>query len=265
MPSDHLLDNATWHALTTRLAHAAERQGTAARFHHDAGIFCAVERWDATGWADLAGLVGPAGIAVFLQGEVPSTPDGWTELDRGPGLQMILRGAPGDAPIDAEVAIRPLDADDPVDVDAAVELVALTEPGPFRRGTLRLGGYLGAFRGDRLVAMAGERMQLPGWTEVSAVCTHPDWRGRGLAAALTAQVALGIQRRGDQVLLHVAADNLDAERVYRRLGFELRRGIVWCATRAPGDPARSAAEGSREDLALHVPHGQVGDGGQAGG
>lgn len=261
MPVDHPLDTVPWRSLTTRLAHVAERHGAAARFHHDVGIFCALERWDSGAWDDLATLVGPGGIAVFLQCEVPPVPAGWVELDRGPGIQMVLDGPPAPAPWDPAAHVRPLDAD----VDAAVALVALTEPGPFRRGTLGLGAYLGAFdrsTGDeRLVAMAGERMRLPGWTEVSAVCTHPDWRGRGLAAALTAAVAQGIQARGEQALLHVAADNVGAARVYERLGFVVRRGIEWCAARAP---ERSAGEGRGEDLALHVPHRQVSGGGEPG-
>lgn len=254
MSAPHPLDHAPWRALTTRLAPFAVRHGAAARFGDDHGVFCAIERWDDdAAWADLETLLGPGGIAVFMQCDVPAMPAGWTQLARGDGLQMILAGPPAAAPMDPAARVRPLDAGDPADVDAAVELVALTEPGPFRRGTIGLGTYLGAFVDDRLVAMAGERMQLPGWTEISAVCTHPEWQGRGLAAALSAQVARDIQARGEQVLLHVAADNVGAERVYRRLGFELRRPIEWCAASLPGAPA--SAEGGSEDVALHAPHG----------
>ena len=73
--------------------------------------------------------------------------------------------------------------------------------------TIELGGYIGLFDGDRLVAMAGQRLAPPGFREVSAVCTHPDFRGRGLAAGLTTLVARAILERGEQPFLHHASDN----------------------------------------------------------
>jgi predicted GNAT family acetyltransferase len=85
----------------------------------------------------------------------------------------------------------------------------------------------------RLIAMAGERIRFPGHTEISAVCTHPDARGRGLATALTRHVARAILDRGETPILHVRRDNHDAIRVYERLGFTVRRGIDFVLYRTP--------------------------------
>ena len=106
-------------------------------------------------------------------------------------------------------------------------LVELTRPGPFAVRTVELGGYVGVYDGDTLVAMAGQRLAPPGFREISAVCTHPDYRGRGLAAGLTSLVARRIVERGEEPFLHHAADNEPARRVYEALGFEFRREVTW--------------------------------------
>lgn len=233
MDSEGQLDNAVWHALTTLQVNVAERRGSAVRFQPDVGIFGAVERCDDDGWADLAALAGPGGLAVLFRDEVPDPPEGWRVVQKGPGFQMTLPGRPPEVPLDRAVAVRDLDPDATADVTAMVALTSLTEPGPFLSGTSRLGRYVGAFADDELVAMAGERMHLPGWTEVSAVCTHPDWRGRGLAAALTCEIAAAIVDRDERAFLHVAGNNPDAKRVYERVGFDLRRVVTWSALTAP--------------------------------
>ncbi|MDJ0847230.1 MAG: GNAT family N-acetyltransferase [Myxococcota bacterium] len=113
----------------------------------------------------------------------------------------------------------------PADVPEMLELTQLTEPGPFLTRTIEMGRYLGARREGRLVAMAGERLRLPGWTEVSAVCTHPNAQRQGLGAALTLHAAEAIRERGDRVFLHVLEVNENAIRLYRALGFEVRRRV----------------------------------------
>ena len=103
-----------------------------------------------------------------------------------------------------------------------VALAELTEPGPFRLRTIELGNFYGVFHGDQLVAMAGKRMHLPGFTEVSGVCTHPDARGRGYARQLMSIVIEEIERDGKAAFLHAFADN-PAVRLYESLGFTLRQ------------------------------------------
>ena len=106
-----------------------------------------------------------------------------------------------------------------------VELATLTEPGPFRERTQELGAFFGIFDEERLMAMAGQRMRLPGFIEVSAVCTHPDARGRGYARSVMLEVMADIVDRGDTPFLHTFADNQQAIRVYEALGFTRRRSL----------------------------------------
>lgn len=114
----------------------------------------------------------------------------------------------------------------PQDVPEMLELIDATHPGPFSKRTVELGGYLGRRIDGRLVAMAGERMHPPGFTEVSAVCTLAEFRGRGLGAALTLAVAKNIRARGEEAFLHAADTNVNAIRLYKSIGFEMRREDV---------------------------------------
>lgn len=119
------------------------------------------------------------------------------------------------------------------DVPEMLDLAALTRPGPFWRRTHELGRYVGVHHDGRLVAMAGERLRPPGWTEISSVCTAPNFRGRGLAAQVVSTLANGIVDRGERPFLHVAADNAGALALYQRLGFEVRRQVTFHGYRTP--------------------------------
>ena len=225
----HPLDNAVWASLATNQDAISETLGTARRYPADVNIFHGVERCDEQGWQDLAALAGPSHTVVLFRDEVPAAPEGWDPLFSGQGNQMLL-----DRLIDPGTAdIRLLtDADAP----AMLELATTTKPGPFFARTHELGRYFGVFDGDALVAMAGERLHPPGHREISAVCTDPVARGRGLAAALTAHVARAIIADGEQPFLHVGGDNHDARRVYERLGFVTRRMVTFQALRTPAAP-----------------------------
>jgi len=229
-----VLDNPVWHALTTRHAALAESDGVARRYRPDVSVFWAADRLDAEGWSDLARLAGPGGAVVLARPDLGDLPAGWTMLGGATGDQMIAPDFLAGRSPSAVDGMRQLATGD---VGAMLELVALTQPGPFEVRTIELGDYFGVFddatNGGRLVAMAGERMRLPGYTEVSAVCTHPDARGRGLATALTRHVADRIVARGETPILHVREDNHDARRVYERLGFTLRRRLQFRWLRAP--------------------------------
>jgi predicted GNAT family acetyltransferase len=227
-PDDTLLDNVTWHALTTVQQAFAQGEGAARRYDPDVSVFAAVDGFDARAWRDLAALVGPAGTAVLFRDAVPPPPPGWTVVVEGAAHQMVLDRS--------TVAVEPcgsrrLRADDVAEMTALVEIA---RPGPFRPRTIELGEYHGVFERGSLVALAGERQRVPGFTEVSAVCTHPSARGRGLATALTAQIAAGILARGEVPFLHHAADNDPAHRVYEALGFRFRREVALAIVRAPG-------------------------------
>ncbi|MFI8234861.1 GNAT family N-acetyltransferase [Streptomyces sp. NPDC085900] len=225
----HVLDNPAWAALTGPQAHFAERIGRAARYHQDVAPFHAVsDEDDPRAWADLARLVGPGGTAA-VRG-VTEAPDGWEVVSLGHGVQLVdtsLRAEP-----DPE-AVRL----GPQDVPQILDLIARTEPGPYRRRTVEMGTYLGIRHRGRLIALAGERLRPPGWTEISAVCTDPDHRGRGLATRLVRAVAAGIKERGEHPFLHAAAANANAIRLYESIGFTLRCRTVFSLVRHTGAAA----------------------------
>jgi ribosomal protein S18 acetylase RimI-like enzyme len=119
------------------------------------------------------------------------------------------------------------------DVPDMLALVERTRPGPFLPRTVELGTYLGIRRGGQLIAMAGERLHPPGWTEISAVCTDAAYRGRGLGSRLVRAVAAGIKERGETPFLHTAAANTGAIGLYESLGFRLRRTTRFTGVRVP--------------------------------
>jgi len=110
-------------------------------------------------------------------------------------------------------------------VDEMLALVEVTKPGPFFRRTPELGSYLGIREKGQLVAMAGERLRPLGHTEISAVCTHPEYRGRGYASSLVSTLIQEISKRGEIPFVHVRTENVGAIRVYEKLGFKTRRII----------------------------------------
>ncbi|MEW2400677.1 GNAT family N-acetyltransferase [Streptomyces sp. NPDC046862] len=226
VPDAHLLDNAVWAALAGPHAHFAQRVGRAARYPEDVYSYSALaDPEDPAAWADLHALVGPA-TASWIKG-VDSVPDGWETVGGKRGVQLVDTGLRVEAAPEAERL-------GPDDVPEILDLVARTRPGPFRARTVELGTYLGIRHRGRLIALAGERLRLPGWTEISAVCTDPAYRGRGLATRLVRAVAAGIRERGETSLLHAAAANTGAIRLYESIGFTLRRRTTILQLRSPG-------------------------------
>lgn len=219
-PDENPLDNPVWHALGGALAGFAVSSPAAflRRFESEMSPFSAVGGVGPTTWDRIASEVGPEGFCGLFRAEIPPLPAGWEVHFRGVCLQLVA----GDLPGPGDLAPEGLDSGD---AEEAVALAALTEPGPFLRRTIELGRYVGLRRNGRLMAMAGERFRVPGFVEISAVCTHPDARGRGFGGALTLDVAHAIRRRGEEAFLHVLEDNTGAISLYDRLGFVLRRRI----------------------------------------
>jgi predicted GNAT family acetyltransferase len=127
-----------------------------------------------------------------------------------------------------DIPIRPLGAKD---IPQMLELTGKTKPGPFFAQTYTMGDYYGIFQHEKLVSMAGERLQLPGYTEVSAICTDPEYLGNGYALLLTSFLAHKIQHEGNIPFLHVKTDNSRAIDVYKRAGFEIRKEIFFAIFR----------------------------------
>jgi ribosomal protein S18 acetylase RimI-like enzyme len=224
MTAAHVLDDVAWHALAGPQAELAtgSADGLALRYRDEIAPFCGVEHLDATGWAALAELVGPHGTAVFLRGGVEVAPAGWRELLREPATQYVA-GDLTHLPRQAGREVVELTASDSPDM---VALAAATEPGPFGPSSHLTGRRFGVRREGRLIAMAGERMRVVGFGEVSGVCVDPAVRGEGLGAVVTLAAAHGIQERGDRAMLHVRDGNQGAHRLYRRIGFEVRRRVT---------------------------------------
>lgn len=139
-------------------------------------------------------------------------------IQKGQATQMICEDLKSVAPMN----MVNLTADD---VPEMLDLVALAKPGPFLSRTIEMGQYFGLWQDDKLAAMAGERLHLTGYCEISAVCTHPDYSGRGYASALTTMVAEGIMARQELPFLHLSPTNDVAMRLYKKLGFRLRNVI----------------------------------------
>jgi ribosomal protein S18 acetylase RimI-like enzyme len=237
----HPLENPVYAALTGPHRHFARQRGRAACYPSQVAAFAGfAEPPDERDWADLAQIAAPAALLI-LTGIVGQPPPEWGVVERNAGVQLVDEGVVT-APDREAVALGAHD------VPEMLALVAATRPGPFFPRTVELGTYLGIRVGGRLVAMAGERLHPHGWTEISAVCTDAEFRGRGLSTRLVRSVAHQIRARGETPFLHAAASNVTAIRLYESLGFQLRRTPEFVGVRVPGEESTvPAREYSRPD------------------
>jgi len=187
----HELDRPIWHALATRQRRFAQGTELALRFDPGVSPFAACRDNEPASLAALAGLVPEGGALVLLQADAAPVPLGCEPALVAGGVQMLLEEF---RPAKLEHAVVDVGVSD---VDDMVELASLTRPGPFLRGTPRLGEFVGIRVDGRLAAMAGERLRPGSYAEVSAVCTHPDFRGRGMAAQLSSLVVERILARSE--------------------------------------------------------------------
>lgn len=214
------LDRPIWHALAGRQAGFAVGAGLARRFRPEVSPFIACVDDSPEALGAVAPLLGERDAVLFLQRGAVPLPPGTRVIEGGTGVQMVAWDYVTSEPPAGIVALGEEDAVE------MLALATLTQPGPFRARTHELSQFWGV-RGEdgRLLAMAGERLKLPGMSEVSGVCTHPRARGRGLAALLSRHVASEIVRRGEVPFLHAYASNDGAIRLYEKLGFR-RNGEV---------------------------------------
>ncbi len=220
------LDNPVWHSLTTQHSTLAISATGAAKYPPAVAPFAAVD--DAPGRVSmqLASLIADS-ESVYLVGVAPEPPPGWMLEPKKPCLQMICHAQPAEIPGPPVTEMSEMQRDDMLD------LTALVFPGFFRPRTLEMGRYLGIYDGGRLAAMAGERMRLDRFQEISAVCTHPDYTGRGYAQRLVSLVCRGAFERGFVPFLHVYHDNARAIAVYRQQGFADRASLpLWTLHKA---------------------------------
>jgi predicted GNAT family acetyltransferase len=215
----HPLDHPIWNALTSTQSRLAEGGARARRYPPAIAPFAAMADMSPPSFAALGALMSRSDQAVLFTTEPVTTPAEFKLLLAASVEQMI--GAPAETPM-RSAEIVTLGA---ADVPAMMELTKLTRPGPFTLRTHELGTFLGIRIDGRLVAMAGERMKPANYTEMTAVCVHPDYRGRGYAQMLLGEVSRQISAREEISFLHVFSDNAGAIALYRRQGMEIRRRI----------------------------------------
>jgi ribosomal protein S18 acetylase RimI-like enzyme len=225
----HPLDNPIWGALSTNQSHFAERFGSVLRFPPEVTPLGGFAEPNENAFESLRQMLASGGaVGLFLPRRTVA-PAGLEIMMEGPLLQMIL----GE---DAHLPVPPRSHEfielTPADVPEMVALATLTKPGPFATRTREMGTYLGIRSGGKLVAMAGERLKLPGFAEISAVCTHPDHLGHGYAGFLMTLVAERIRERGEVPFLDVRPENTRAVQLYERLGFTRRHLYHYAVFRA---------------------------------
>ena len=221
----HPLDNPVWNALTGPQKTVAQGSSLALRYDPDFAPFAGLPKQTPEAWSAMHELVGEGGAAVVVD-DGTFVPEGWTELFRIPLIQMM--GDAVTAGSDAGFVELGL-----ADAEEMIALVGRTNPGPFAARTVELGDYLGVRERGALVAMAGTRMRVDGYSEISAVCTDAAHRGAGLGTRLVLALVGRIRERGDVPCLHVAAENTTAISLYRTLGFTVRREAAVVGWRAP--------------------------------
>lgn len=217
----HPLNRPIWNALKLNQSRHAIACGAAVRFDPAIGQFAAIPDTLPESLEALGQLVRECGqVILFEPADLPPVP-GTEVVVQAPIVQMIAeRQIP---PAKTSFDIQPLtDADAP----EMLALATLTQPGPFFARTHELGDFVGVREDGVLIAMAGERMRTGPFAEVSGVCTLPEYRGRGLAGALTCHIAGAMQARGETPFLHAWASNTGAIGLYETLGFVLRAELT---------------------------------------
>jgi ribosomal protein S18 acetylase RimI-like enzyme len=223
MSGEVLLDNPILNALLTEHESLALVDGLARRYPVAIGPLAGVPDQSRASYDALSRLAGSGGLVALFLHDPPALPKAWSLFRGGILTQMICRRPNLDeaSTLEEGVTRRRLGS---ADVPAMKELAKLTEPGPFRERTIELGKFHGIFAGERLLAMAGQRTRVPGFVEVSAVCTHPESRGRGYAGIVMCEVIRDIADECRTPFLHAFDDN-PAIRLYERLGFTHRRSF----------------------------------------
>ncbi|MBK5148561.1 GNAT family N-acetyltransferase [Burkholderia sp. R-69608] len=217
--SDDYLDNVVWAALSEAHADLSQGYGDALRYSPEFAPFGAAQDYKENSVAEIAAMLRGAERLTLFTLAKPEIPPGYDIVREGTVVQMI---GGREFLLSKDERIVGLGKDDIADM---LQLVELTDPGPFKQRTAEMGRFVGIREGGKLVAMAGERMVAGRYVEVSAVCTHPDWRGRGLAGMLMEHLSATMQQRGKIPFLHVFSNNTSAMRLYYELGFRKARSL----------------------------------------
>jgi ribosomal protein S18 acetylase RimI-like enzyme len=217
---DQLLDNPVYHAMVSGNANLSLGSSMVRYFPAEISPFAGLADYSEARFSELASVLPPGRGAAVVSPDEIVIPSGWKVNYHGVGLQMMGEGAVGPSLADWEFV--PLQQEY---VSLMVDLAKLTNPGPFGERTIEFGNFVGVFDGDRLMGMSGHRLHPFPYIEISGVCTHPDYVGRGLGSALTYYQVERIREMGEVPMLHVWAHNVRAIRLYESLGFVTRREL----------------------------------------
>lgn len=213
----HPLDNVVWEALTSKQRRFSLGDDRALRFPVAIAPFAAMADNGPASFEALHGLIEAQGPVALITSSAVLPPSGFAVQMHTTLLQMIWQGNVDSTHVWDHVRL----AED--DIPEMLALISETRPGPFSSCTIKLGKYLGTRRLDKLAAMAGERMQLDGFTEISAVCVDAAFRGQGHAGGLIRLLVADICARSETPFLHVRTSNHAAIKLYRALDFVERR------------------------------------------
>jgi ribosomal protein S18 acetylase RimI-like enzyme len=217
---EHVLDNPGWNALISGNQHLANGNDEVKYFAADVSPFMGLKDKSAEQFQMLYDLIENDRPIGFITNTESETPKNWKLLSPNKTFQMIY-DRPED-PAKVEIELVELTEEH---IPKMLELTKLTNPGPFAQRTIDFGHYYGVFHGDKLVAMAGQRMHVFEYTEISAVCTHPDYLGRGYAKQLLLSHIHRMRAAGNIPILHVRTTNERAFKVYENVGFRSRTNI----------------------------------------
>ena len=215
--TEHPLDNQLWHCLTGRMAQHSVGSGEVRMFRPEIAPAGGIARVTPENLSALAALVTPGSTFILHSAEPIGGTAELESIDCHPLLQMVANRF---TPVDHAVPVTELG---PADLPAMSRLIDIAKPGPLLPGAFVLGRFVGITDGEELVAIAGDRIQLPGYRELCTVCSHPKVRGRGYARIVSSVVAEAIVARGETPYLMVLPDNTAAVGLYESLGFEPRR------------------------------------------
>lgn len=215
---EDLLYNPVYNALLLRDAHLGSSFNGVKYFDEAVSPFAGFSSEYKNGFSDLYDLFPQGRRILYAKPDPIEQPAGWQIAAHVPGLQFLFTSdkLPGKSSVSPVLLSEE-------NIDEMIELTRLTKPGPFDRRTIEFGHYHGVFENGKLVAMAGQRLHPGNYSEVSAVCTHPDHLGKGFAAALITHQLHLITEQGHQPFLHSRDDNDRAIALYERLGFTISR------------------------------------------
>jgi GNAT superfamily N-acetyltransferase len=219
-PMSHILDNPCWNALNSGNNNLAEGNEHVKFFPADVSPFVGLPEWNSYGFKHLYEVIPPGRRIAFMNlGEV-EIPGEWDVIDYLKVLQMVYPNPPSGPALSSEIVHLHND-----NIPQMMALTEITHPGPFFKKTIEFGNYEGIFKDDELISMAGQRMHAGDYMEISAVCTHPAHKGKGYASELIMSQVRQIRSASAIPFLHVKDDNLKAVKLYKSLGFEVRKQI----------------------------------------